>query len=255
MDSKSLTCLDYIATKTQSNSKSSNYKNKYNLKSSKLETNPFFPTFHSKYMSIEFALDSIECLLAIGCKSRFLKKMIDRISHKMKFILPLISNYFDPRCYINENYYKNFNFDRELNWNSYRSQTKNYINEQFLSSETSKTNTLRQTPMIKTDDITPYRLLERYIHFKKSSVSKTKIVKKNVRANKNKKIDDEFSTYTHFLFINLPQPIKNTHITIRRDTNRTITKNELRLIAKKLDLSYSEFLERAKTMGITLANE
>merc|ERR1712118_156995 len=96
-------------------------------------------------------------------------------------------------------------------------------------------NILRQILMIKINDII---LLKRYIHFKKLSVFKTNIVKKNIRANKNKKIDDEFLIYSHFFFSNLPQSIKNTYIIIRRDTNRIITKNELRLIAKKLDLSY-----------------
>merc|ERR1712217_893131 len=51
------------------------------------EVNPFYFIFHNNYLPHDFAVDTIECLLSIGCECSYILELVNKLYNELNYIL------------------------------------------------------------------------------------------------------------------------------------------------------------------------
>merc|ERR1712217_849583 len=61
-------------------------KEDFKLRYSDPEVNPFYSIFHNNYSPYDFAVDTIECLLSIGCERSHILELVNEIYNESNHI-------------------------------------------------------------------------------------------------------------------------------------------------------------------------
>merc|ERR1712187_463429 len=84
------TTIDEKLIKNLTKKENTKKKEDFKLRYSDPEVNPFYFIFHNNYSPYDFAVDTIECLLSIGCERSHILELVNKIYNESYHIRPNI---------------------------------------------------------------------------------------------------------------------------------------------------------------------